>query len=132
MGAAPDERRRSPTRPPGLAVIKHVSVTEAQPSDKVTYVIIYRNMGNTPIKNVTIADSLLPRLEYAKGTSRQEGTTFTSEMNRVGSTEPRGSFPACSPQAQSATSPSTRSSAKDEPENRPTPQAPTLTPRGPA
>ena len=62
---------------PGLAVIKRVSVTEAEPGDTVTYVIIYRNMGNTPIKNVTIADSLLPRLEYVKGTSRgPEGTEF--------------------------------------------------------
>ena len=33
---------------PGLAVIKRVSVTEAEPGDTVTYVIIYRNMGNTP------------------------------------------------------------------------------------
>jgi uncharacterized repeat protein (TIGR01451 family) len=75
---------------PGLAVIKRVSVTEAEPGDTVTYVIIYRNMGNTPIKNVTIADSLLPRLEYVKGTSRgPEGTGFSSEMNRVGSTELR-------------------------------------------
>jgi uncharacterized repeat protein (TIGR01451 family) len=79
---------------PGLAVIKRVSVSEAEPGDKVTYVIFYRNMGNTPIKNVTIADSLLPRLEYVKGTSRgPEGTTFSSEMNQVGSTELRWVLP---------------------------------------
>jgi uncharacterized repeat protein (TIGR01451 family) len=79
---------------PGLAVIKRVSVTEAEPGDTVTYVIIYRNMGNTPIKNVTIADSLLPRLEYVKGTSRgPEGTGFSSAMNRVGSTELRWQLP---------------------------------------
>jgi uncharacterized repeat protein (TIGR01451 family) len=89
---APHEMNGAEVPPdrPGLAVIKRVSVPEAEPGDKVTYVIIYRNMGNTPIKNVTIADSLLPRLEYVKGTSRgPEGTTFTSEMNRVGSTELR-------------------------------------------
>jgi uncharacterized repeat protein (TIGR01451 family) len=79
---------------PGLAVIKRVSVTEAEPGDTVTYVIIYRNMGNTPIKNVTIADSLLPRLEYVKGTSRgPEGTLFSTAMNRVGSTELRWQLP---------------------------------------
>jgi uncharacterized repeat protein (TIGR01451 family) len=79
---------------PGLAVIKRVSVTEAEPGDTVTYVIVYRNMGNTPIKNVTIADSLLPRLEYKKGTSRgPEGTGFSSAMNRVGSTELRWQLP---------------------------------------
>jgi uncharacterized repeat protein (TIGR01451 family) len=79
---------------PGLAVIKRVSVVEAEPGDTVTYVIIYRNMGNTPIKNVSIADSLLPRLEYKPGTARgPEGTGFTSAMNRVGSTELRWQLP---------------------------------------
>ena len=64
---------------PGLAVIKRVSVAEAEPGDTVTYVIIYRNMGNTPINNVSIVDSLLPRLEYVKGTSRgPEGTGFST------------------------------------------------------
>ena len=79
---------------PGLAVIKRVSVVEAEPGDTVTYVIIYRNMGNTPINNVSIADSLLPRLEYVKGTSRgPEGTAFSTAMNRVGSTELRWQLP---------------------------------------
>jgi uncharacterized repeat protein (TIGR01451 family) len=79
---------------PGLAVIKRVSVVEAEPGDTVTYVIFYRNMGNTPINNVSIADSLLPRLEYVKGTSRgPEGTAFSSVMNSVGSTELRWKLP---------------------------------------
>jgi uncharacterized repeat protein (TIGR01451 family) len=79
---------------PGLAVIKRVSAAEAEPGDTLTYVIIYRNMGNTPIKNVTIADSLLPRLEYVPGTSRgPAGTAFSAEMNRVGSTELRWELP---------------------------------------
>ncbi len=81
---------------PGLAVIKRVSAAEAEPGDKVSYVIFYRNMGNTPISNVSIADSLLPRLEYVKGTSRgPEGTRFSSAMNRVGSTELRWHPPRC-------------------------------------
>ena len=75
---------------PGLAVIKRVSAVEAEPGDTVTYVIFYRNMGNTPITNVSIVDSLLPRLEYKKGTSRgPDGTAFSAAMNRVGSTELR-------------------------------------------
>ena len=53
---------------PGLAVIKRVSAVEAEPGDTLTYAIVYRNMGNTPIRSVTIVDSLLPRLEYVKGT----------------------------------------------------------------
>jgi uncharacterized repeat protein (TIGR01451 family) len=84
----------TPPNRPGLAVIKRVSVTEAEPGDTVTYVIFYRNMGNTPIGAVTIVDSLLPRLEYLKGTSRgPEGTAFSTDINRVGSTELRWALP---------------------------------------
>jgi len=84
----------TPPNLPGLAVIKRASVTEAQPGDTVTYVIIYRNMGNTPIKSVRIVDSLLPRLEYKKGTARgPEGTQFSSLQNTVGSTELRWALP---------------------------------------
>ncbi len=85
----------TPPNRPGLAVIKRVSAVEAVPGDTLTYVIFYRNMGNTPIRSVTIADSLLPRLEYVKGTSRgPEGTIFTTAVNRVGSTEMRWTLPS--------------------------------------
>jgi uncharacterized repeat protein (TIGR01451 family) len=84
----------TPPNRPGLAVIKRVSATEAEPGDTVTYVIFYRNMGNTPIKGITIVDSLLPRLEYLKGTSRgPDGTAFRTDVNRVGSTELRWALP---------------------------------------
>ncbi len=84
----------TPPDRPGLAVVKRVSVEEAEPGDTVTYVIFYRNMGNTPIKSVAIVDSLLPRLEYVKGTSRgPQGTAFSSAVNRVGSTELRWELP---------------------------------------
>ncbi len=87
-----------PPNRPGLAVVKRVSVTEAEPGDTVTYVIFYRNMGNTPIKAVAIVDSLLPRLEYVKGTSRgPEGTAFSTAVNRVGSTELRWELPGVVP-----------------------------------
>jgi uncharacterized repeat protein (TIGR01451 family) len=84
----------TPPNRPGLAVIKRVSANEAEPGDTLTYVIIYRNMGNTPIRAVAIVDSLLPRLEYVKGTSRGvDGTTFTTALNRLGSIELRWQLP---------------------------------------
>jgi uncharacterized repeat protein (TIGR01451 family) len=78
----------TPPNRPGLAVVKRVNATEAEPGDTLTYAIVYRNMGNTPIRAVSIVDSLLPRLEYVAGTSSgPEGTTFTTAVNRVGATE---------------------------------------------
>ena len=83
---------------PGLAVIKRVSTPEAEPGDKVSYVIFYRNMGNTPIRNVSIADSLLPRLEYVKGTSRsgRDRVQYGDEsgrLDRAPLAAPRGAGP---------------------------------------
>ncbi len=79
---------------PGLAVIKRVSATEAEPGDTLTYAIVYRNMGNTPIRSVSIVDSLLPRLEYKPGSSSgPEGTKFSTAANRVGATELRWELP---------------------------------------
>jgi uncharacterized repeat protein (TIGR01451 family) len=84
----------TPPDRPGLAVIKRVSAVEAEPGDTLTYAIVYRNMGNTPIRAVTIVDSLLPRLEYVKGTSGgPQGTAFTTVVNRVGATELRWELP---------------------------------------
>jgi len=77
-----------PPARPGLAVIKRVSAGEAEAGDVLTYVIQYRNMGNTPINAVTVVDSLLPRLGYVKGTAQgPRGTAFTVGENRAGSTE---------------------------------------------
>jgi uncharacterized repeat protein (TIGR01451 family) len=88
----------TPPDRPGLAVIKRVSADEAEPGDTLTFMIFYRNMGNTPIRSVTIADSLMPRLEYVKGTSRgPEGTAFTAGFNRVGSAELRWTLPGVIP-----------------------------------
>jgi uncharacterized repeat protein (TIGR01451 family) len=84
----------TPPDRPGLAVIKRVSATEAEPGDTLTYAIVYRNMGNTPIRSVSIVDSLLPRLEYKQGSSSgPEGTTFTTAANLVGATELRWELP---------------------------------------
>jgi uncharacterized repeat protein (TIGR01451 family) len=84
----------TPPDRPGLAVIKQVTPGEAEPGDTLTFTITYRNMGNTPIRSVAIVDSLLPRLEYVKGTSRgPAGTDFSAAGNRLGSTELRWVLP---------------------------------------
>ena len=84
----------TPPNRPGMAIIKRVSATEAEPGDTVTFMITYRNMGNTPIRSASIVDSLLPRLEYVKGSARgPKGTSFSSAENRVGSTELKWDLP---------------------------------------
>src|SRR5262249_34386436 len=84
----------TPPNRPGLAVVKLLNPSEAEPGDTLTYVIMYRNMGNSPIRSVAIVDSLLPRLEYKIGTSKgPEGTVFTTAENRVGATELRWQLP---------------------------------------
>ena len=80
----------TPPNRPGLAVVKRVDVTEAEPGDTVTYAIAYRNMGNTPIRSVSIVDSLLPRLEYVPGSAKgPKGSEFSVGENQAGSTELR-------------------------------------------
>lgn len=83
-----------PPRKPGLAVVKLVSADEAEPGDTLTYTIKYRNMGNTPIRAVTIIDSLLPRLEYVASSAQgPEGTVFTYGENKAGALELRWDLP---------------------------------------
>lgn len=88
----------TPPNKPGLAVIKRVSAGEAEAGDVLTFVIQYRNMGNTPIRAVSVVDSLLPRLGYVKGSARgPKGTEFTADENRVGSTELKWVLPGVVP-----------------------------------
>src|SRR5512135_3806559 len=83
-----------PPNRPGMAVVKRVSTGAAEQGDTVTFVIQFRNMGNTPIRAVSIIDSLLPRLGYVAGSARgPKGTVFTAEENRAGSTELRWDLP---------------------------------------
>lgn len=83
-----------PEKKPGLAVIKQVDASEAEPGDVLNYTIRYRNMGNTPIKAVSVVDSLLPRLEYVPGSAKGPArTVFTAKENRVGSVELRWDLP---------------------------------------
>jgi len=79
---------------PGLAVIKRVSKEEAIPGEEVEFGIQYRNMGNVSIRSVSVIDSLLPRLEYIKGTAQgPKGTVFSANANEAGSTELRWDLP---------------------------------------
>jgi uncharacterized repeat protein (TIGR01451 family) len=91
-----------PPNKPGLAVIKLVDRDQAEPGDLVTYTIRFRNMGNVPIRSVSIVDSLLPRLEYVKGSAQgPRGTVFSARDNEVGSSELRWDLPgALAPGAQ--------------------------------
>jgi uncharacterized repeat protein (TIGR01451 family) len=87
-----------PPRKPGLAVIKRVDVAEAEPGDTLTYTIQYRNMGNTPIRAVSIVDSLLPRLEYVANSAQgPAGTVFTFGENKAGALELRYDLPDAIP-----------------------------------
>jgi uncharacterized repeat protein (TIGR01451 family) len=91
-----------PPNRPGMAVIKRVSAGVAEPGEVLTFVIQFRNMGNTPIGAVSIIDSLLPRFEYVGGSAQgPKGTVFTAGENRVGSTELRWDLPgAIAPAAE--------------------------------
>ncbi len=83
-----------PPKKPGLAVVKIVSAEEAEPGDTLTYTIKYRNMGNVPIRAVTIIDSLLPRLEYVPNSAQgPPETVFTYGENKAGSLELRWDLP---------------------------------------
>ena len=84
----------TPPNKPGISVIKQVSADQAEPGDTVTFTIRYRNMGNTPIKSVSIIDSLMPRLEYVpKSAFGPAGTVFTAGENKGSSLELRWDLP---------------------------------------
>jgi uncharacterized repeat protein (TIGR01451 family) len=84
----------TPPNRPGMAIIKRVSASEAEPGETLTFEITYRNMGNTPIRSAAIVDSLLPRLEYVKGSAKgPQGTVFSSGENSVGSDELKWEIP---------------------------------------
>ena len=83
-----------PPDKPGLMVLKQVDASEAEPGDVVTFTIRYRNMGNVPIRSVSVLDSLLPRLEYEpRSALGPAGTVFTSKENAAGSSELRWDLP---------------------------------------
>ncbi|WP_435015860.1 DUF7507 domain-containing protein [Tundrisphaera sp. TA3] len=83
-----------PPAKPGLAVVKLVDADEAEPGDILTYTIKFRNMGNVPLRGVSITDSLLPRLEYVPNSAQGPAkTVFTSGPNKAGALELRWDLP---------------------------------------
>lgn len=83
-----------PPNQPGLAVLKRVSTSVAEPGEKVQFSIQYRNMGNVPLSDVSILDSLLARFEYVPGSATgPKGAIFTANENRAGSVELRWDLP---------------------------------------
>ncbi len=55
---------RVDTGKPCLRIIKAASTSAANPGDEVQFVLRFDNIGQQPIGNVTIIDSLTTRLEY--------------------------------------------------------------------
>ncbi len=94
-----------PPNRPGVVIVKQVDQSEAEPGDVVTYTLTYRNMGNVPITSVSVVDSLLPRLEYVKGSARgPQGAVFTAAENQAGSQELRWDIGTLAPGQQGAVS----------------------------
>lgn len=81
-------------RRPGIATVKTVDVETAESGDVVTFAIRYKNIGNVPIRLISVTDSLLPRLEFVPGSAEgPEGAIFTTAPNRAGSLELRWEIP---------------------------------------
>lgn len=73
------------TAPPGnpkLRIVKLASTPDAKPGEEVWFTIRFDNVGNQPIGNVTIMDSLSTRLEYVAGSAQcSREATFASAAN---------------------------------------------------
>jgi uncharacterized repeat protein (TIGR01451 family) len=95
----------TPPNRPGMAVLKQVDRSEAEPGDVVTYTITYRNMGNVPITSVSVVDSLLPRLDYVATSAKgPKGSVFTAGENQAGAQELRWDIGTLAPGEQGSVS----------------------------
>lgn len=75
-----------PPAHPKLRIVKVASTQFAQPGDVVDFTIRFDNVGNQPIGNVTILDSLSTRLEYVADTAQSSlEADFRAEPNQAGS-----------------------------------------------
>jgi uncharacterized repeat protein (TIGR01451 family) len=69
-----------------LRLIKVASTAFANPGDEVWFTLRFDNLGNEPLGNVTILDSLSTRLEYVEGSAQcSREASFTTEANEGGS-----------------------------------------------
>ena len=71
---------------PRLRVIKVASTPFAEPGDTIDFTIRFDNTGTEKIGNVTILDSLSPRLELVDGSAQcSREAKFFAEPNKAGS-----------------------------------------------
>ena len=76
----------SPPGCPKLRLVKVASTPFAQPGDTVDFTLRFDNIGNQPIGNVAILDSLNTRLEYVEGSAQcSVAAKFTTQPNEGGS-----------------------------------------------
>ncbi len=74
------------TNNPKVRIIKIASVEDARPGDHIEFTIRFDNVGDEPVGNVTILDSLTGRLEYAEGSAQcSKKGAFMTEPNKAGS-----------------------------------------------
>ena len=73
--------RKSQAKPGVLQIIKTADKRTGQPGDVVTFTIIYENVGERPLHDIMISDSLTPRLEYIpeSATSDRNGQLATED-----------------------------------------------------
>jgi uncharacterized repeat protein (TIGR01451 family) len=76
----------SPPGCPKLRLVKVASTPFAQPGDTVDFTLRFDNIGNQPLGNVTILDSLNTRLEYVEGSAQcSVEAKFSAQPNEGGS-----------------------------------------------
>lgn len=74
------------TNNPKVRIVKIASVEDARPGDHIEFTIRFDNVGDEPVGNVTILDSLTGRLEYAEGSAQcSKKGAFMTEPNKAGS-----------------------------------------------
>jgi uncharacterized repeat protein (TIGR01451 family) len=76
----------SPPGCPKLRLVKVASTPFAKPGDTVDFTLRFDNIGNQPLNNVTILDSLSTRLEYVPGSAQcSVEAKFCTQPNEGGS-----------------------------------------------
>jgi uncharacterized repeat protein (TIGR01451 family) len=76
-----------------LVIIKWPDKSCVNVGEIVTFFLKYSNTGGQPITNVVVTDSLSPRFEYVKGSTKTDrDAMFTMQPNEVGSSILRWEF----------------------------------------
>jgi uncharacterized repeat protein (TIGR01451 family) len=77
---------KTPAGHPKLRVIKVASTQFAEPGDIVDFTLRFDNVGNQPIGNVTLLDSLTTRLEYMASSAQCSlPASFSAQPNQADS-----------------------------------------------